>query len=50
MAQCFEFFTITYSAGLTLIAYSIGPLYHDFLIKYTGMPYDFSQKYLMDPV
>ena len=50
MAECFTFFTVTLSAGLTLIAYSIGPLHHEFLIKYTGLPLDFSTKYLMNPM
>ena len=50
MAECFSFFTVTLSAGLTLIAYSIGPLHHEFLIKYTGLPLDFSTKYLMNPM
>ena len=50
MAECFAFFTVTLSAGLTLIAYSIGPLHHEFLIKYTGLPLDFSTKYLMNPM
>ena len=48
MAECFMFFTVTLSAGLTLLAYSVGPLHHYFLIKYTGLPFDFSQKYLLD--
>ena len=48
MAECFVFFTVTLSAGLTLLAFSVGPLHHYFLIKYTGLPFDFSQKYLLD--
>ena len=50
MAECFVLFTVTLSAGLKLLAYTVGSLHHYFLIKYTGLPFDFSQKYLMDSV
>ena len=46
-AQCLEFFTVTLSTGITLIVYSVGEVYHEWILKFVGLPLDFSEKYLV---
>ena len=38
MAECFTFFTVVISIGLTLISMSVGPVFRDYLRKYNGWP------------
>ena len=38
MAECFTFFTVVMSIGLTLISISVGPVFHKNLKKYHGQP------------
>ena len=48
MAECIKFFTVSISAGLTFLISSVGYKYHQLLIRYTGLPLDFNEKYLID--
>ena len=40
MAECFTFFTVVISIGLTLISISVGPYFHNYLLKYNGLPFN----------
>ena len=46
-AQCLEFFTVTLSAGMTFLVSSVGKVYHEWIVKFVGLPLDFSEKYLV---
>ena len=48
MAECISFFTVSISAGMTFLVSSVGYNYHLRLIRYTGLPPDFNEKYLID--
>ena len=48
MIECFNFFTMVLSAGLTFLIYSVGKGFHQNLEKYTGLPLDFSDRYLIN--
>ena len=47
MAQCLKFFTVTLSAGMAFLVSNVGASYHEWLIKFVGLPLDFSEKYLV---
>ena len=47
MAECFNFFTVVLSAGMTFLASNVGYIHHQNRIKYIGLPLDFSEKYLI---
>ena len=47
MAQCLKFFTVTLSAGMAFLVSNVGASYHEWLIRFVGLPLDFSQKYLV---
>ena len=40
MAECFTFFTVVISIGLTLISIGVGPVFYKNLKKYNGLPKD----------
>jgi hypothetical protein len=46
MAECIMFFTITLSTGNTVLVSSVGKGFHLLIQRYTGLPIDFSEKYL----
>ena len=46
-AQCLEFFTVALSAGMTFLVSSVGKVYHEWIVKFVGLPLDFSEKYLV---
>ena len=46
-AQCLEFFTLTLSAGMTFLVSNVGEVYHEWILKFVGLPLDFSEKYLV---
>ena len=48
MIECCIFFTMVLSAGLTFLICSVGKGFHQNLEKYTGLPLDFSDKYLIN--
>ena len=48
MIECCIFFTVVLSAGLTILIYSVGKHFHQSLEKYTGLPLNFSDKYLIN--
>ena len=45
--QCLKFFTVTLSAGMTFLVSSVGKDHHEWILKYVGLPLDFSEKYLV---
>ena len=47
MIECCNFFGVVLSAGLTILIYSVGKHFHQSLEKYTGLPLDFNDKYLV---
>ena len=47
MIECCNFFTVVLSAGLTFLRFNVGKNFHQSLEKYTGLPLDFSDKYLV---
>ena len=47
MAECLKFFTVTMSAGMAFLVSNVGASYHEWLIRFVGLPLDFSQKYLV---
>ena len=47
-AQCLEFFTVTLSAGMTILVSSVGKVYNEQLLILVGLPLDFSEKYLVN--
>ena len=47
MAQCLKFFTVTLSAGMAFLVFSVGKSYHEWLKRFVGLPLDFSEKYLV---
>ena len=46
-AQCLEFFTVALSTGMTFLVSSVGKVYHEWIVKFVGLPLDFSEKYLV---
>ena len=48
MVECIHFFTIVLSAGITLIIISCGQIQHDQFKRFTGLPLDFTHKFLYD--
>ena len=46
MAECIMFFTVTLSTGITALVSSVGKGFHLLIQRYTGLPIDFSEKYL----
>ena len=47
MAECLKFFTVTLSTGMTFLVSSVEKIYHEWLIRFVGLPLDFSEKYLV---
>ena len=47
MAECLKFFTVTMSTGMTFLVYNVGNGYHECLLRFIGLPLDFSEKYLV---
>ena len=47
MAECLKFFTVTLSAGMTFLVSSVGKIHHEWLLRFVGLPLDFSEKYLV---
>ena len=47
-AQCLKFFTVTLSTGITFLVFSVGEVYHEWIIRFIGLPLDFSEKYLVN--
>ena len=47
MAECCQFFTVSLSAGVTLIVSRVGYFHHQNIKRYMGLPLDFSDKYLI---
>jgi hypothetical protein len=45
--QCLKFFTVTLTAGITFLVYSVGKIHHECLLRFVGLPLDFSEKYLV---
>ena len=45
--QCLKFFTVTLTAGMTFLVSSVGKSHHEWILKYVGLPLDFSEKYLV---
>ena len=45
--QCLKFFTVTLTAGMTFLVSSVGKSHHEWLLKFVGLPLDFSEKYLV---
>ena len=48
MAECCLFFTVSLSAGIALIVNSVDYIFHQSIIRYVGLPLDFSNKYLIN--
>ena len=48
MAECFTFFTVVISMGLTLISFSVGPVFHNYVKKYNGLTLNFDKRYVID--
>ena len=48
MAECFTFFTVVISIGLTLISIAVGPVFHNYLKKYNGLPLNFDKQYVIE--
>ena len=46
MAECIMFFTVTLSTGITALVSSVGKGFHLLIQRYTGLPIDFTEKYL----
>ena len=46
-AQCLKFFTVTMSTGMTFLVSSVGKMHHEWLLRFVGLPLDFSEKYLV---
>ena len=46
-AQCLKFFTVTESTGMTFLVSSVEKIHHEWLIRFVGLPLDFSEKYLV---
>ena len=47
MAECLKFFTVTLSTGMTFLVSRVEKMYHEWLIRFVGLPLDFSEKYLV---
>ena len=47
MAECLKFFTVTLSTGMTFLVSRVEKIYHEWLIRFVGLPLDFSEKYLV---
>ena len=47
MAECLKFFTVTLSVGMAFLVSNVGTSYHEWLIRFVGLPLDFSEKYLV---
>ena len=45
--QCLKFFTVTLSTGMTFLVSSVGKTHHKWLLKFVGLPLDFSKTYLV---
>ena len=47
-AQCLKFFTVTLSTGMTFLVSNVGKVYHECILRFVGLPLDFSEKYLVN--
>ena len=47
MAECIMFFTFTWSTGIAILVSNVGTGFHKLIQRYTGLPIDFSEKYLI---
>ena len=47
-ADCIMFFTVTWSTGIAILVSSVGIGFHKLIQRYTGLPIDFSETYMIN--